>query len=150
MTVSKQVSSIRKAMRRSYEKHHRLALKDRLGPADQPAHRTALYGALGTRNQLSGFSANEFDIWLELVPFLEIEQEEGIAALCEYAAWREMVGAVHSVDVQYLQGRINKGILGQAQKRSPLLAAAIQQEPGPPWLALLTPDTANAAAKWYE
>lgn len=78
---------IREAMRESYEKHYKLAQVHEF-PGLTP-HEAGLLGALGTRYKAWGKKVSEQLLWIELTPFLMMEERQAVEALAEYVVFKE-------------------------------------------------------------
>ncbi|MDD4051243.1 MAG: hypothetical protein PHR28_05010 [candidate division Zixibacteria bacterium] len=100
---------IRKAMRKSYLKHYRLAIEmDTATILDGTSpHQAALYGALGSRMKARRQAVVEIITWMELLPFMLLEETEGIETLSEYVVYQEMPKKANQ---QLLRRRLNLAI----------------------------------------
>ena len=97
---------IRDAMVKSYHRHI-CKLRRHPPPAGTTLHQAALYGALATR-YIAGFEPRlEVAVWMELAPFLNLEPDEGLAALAEYVVYKEMPT---EADAATLSISIRKGL----------------------------------------
>jgi len=109
--LSPDMEGILSAMRISYEKHLMLARMGKIGVSSDPPHYTALFGALGTRNQVCGLSINEIELWFELSPFLYMKERESISLLALYAAYREIPEDFGEEMKSQLADEINRAVL---------------------------------------
>jgi hypothetical protein len=51
----------------------------------------AMYNALGTRYLVNGININEPQLWMELRPFISIDnQKDALDLLCEYVIYKEL------------------------------------------------------------
>jgi len=128
----------REAMRKSYEKHVRLAKQGKIAASGSP-HSIGLYGALGSRYRLSWRRIVEVEMWSELVPFLLMNESEAVEALAEYVVYQEE--PLH-VRVTWLKDLINSSL--SANPNNPLVIAAIlalQKQVA--WCSLLEPATVD-------
>lgn len=81
---------IRKAMRKSYERHIRNIANGLIPvPDGTTAHQAALYGALGSRYKVRWKPFNELALWAELTPFMLMREEDAIESLVEYVVYQE-------------------------------------------------------------
>ena len=82
----------REAMRMSYKKHLRLALRGIAPSCDSP-HHIGLYGALCTRHMTYGMHISpsmEPELWAELAPFLLMSETDAVESLAEYVVYKEL------------------------------------------------------------
>ncbi len=109
--------SIRKTMRRSYDKKFELADKSGIAQTASRAsgdslHETtryfALFGALEARYLVSGVPTNitEEVIWAELLPFLYLDKATGRKALAEYIVYKEVPS---DADIPWLETIVQRG-----------------------------------------
>jgi hypothetical protein len=97
---------IRDAMYNSYKKHIRVFENQPL-PEGTTLHQVGLYSALSTRYMAGFEEKTEVELWSELAPFLELEPNDGLAALAEYIVYKEMPV---KADVSMLTKFIKKGL----------------------------------------
>ena len=128
-------------MRKSYGKHYSLAIQGKIGVDPDPPHHTALFGALSTRNRVCGFPNNETIIWLELSPFLQMEEHESIESLCDYAVYRELVDKIEATNYQKLVSAINRGLLKVIKNEPNRLKGLLMFKVKIPWMDLLIEET---------
>jgi len=102
------IEGIRSAMRQSYKQHFQKQLHS--PSTDNSAHSAGLFGALATRNLVSGRDFSEPDVWMELTPFLYMEQMESVRALQEYAVYREAAGQMRLDDIAFLRSQLNQAV----------------------------------------
>lgn len=127
----------RETMRRSYEKHVRLARQGK-SPSTGSPHSLGLYAALGTRYIARGTPVVEVAIWGELAPFLNMKETEAVEALAEYVVFQEYP---REARVAWLKARINAALRAPSDKLVLATAGFINQVS---WCALLEPDTRKA------
>ena len=90
--IKKQLVKINKwfsgwVMKNSYKKHLNLALKRKIPLAyGVTPHIAGLYGALSTRYIAAKIPQLEPFLWIELTPFLLMDEKESINALAEYVS----------------------------------------------------------------
>ncbi len=109
----------REAMRISYKKHVDLAHQRGMSNA----HQVGLYGALATRYRVRWQEAakpTEPEIWIELIPFLVMDEEDSIEVLAEYILYKERP---EEAKIFWVKDRINKALsripeLAQEQKET--------------------------------
>ncbi len=97
----------RDAMRDSYKKHVKIAQQRKLSNV----HQIGLYGALASRYRVKWqqpVKPTEPEIWVELIPFLSMNEQESIEALAEYVLYKEW--PVES-KISWLEEKINKALL---------------------------------------
>ena len=130
----------RETMRKSYEKHVRLAHEGKL-PSTNPPHNLGLYGALGTRYIARGTPVVEVALWGELAPFLIMKEEQAVEALAEYVVFQE-----HPKDarVVWLKMVINAALRSPGETADLATMGFINQVS---WCALLDPDTRKTIEK---
>ncbi len=123
---------IRDAMTKSYHKHVR-DLTGKPLPDGTSLHQAALYGALATRYMAGFKSTPEVVVWTELVPFLNLPPDEGLAALSEYVVYKEMAA---KADMATLSAQIRRGwsLLAQDERES---LSAMAEINGVAWLSLM-------------
>lgn len=183
----------RAAMRRAYRTSARRArrrgdpsaIKDTLpdGASDDPAHVVGLFEALASRYAASGVSRQEIEhrtasgyLWIELMPFLFLDQEDAVEALAEYVLWKEADEALleymlqgaegpypewtSSVRQDWLQARVLESVrrmeaadppiawLEQAREDAAKLGDG--DSPSIPWLVFLRDDSPSDAAAAFE
>lgn len=146
-TLQSGPDGIRAAMHLSYEKHLKKALSGKIGVETDPPHSTAMFGALGTRNKVSGYPVNEPYIWIELSPFLELEAQLGVEALADYAVWRELPNELTEPQLENLANTINGGLLQMLKKKHPALQIAIRPDFAIPWASLISKQTRTSVNK---
>jgi hypothetical protein len=115
---------VREAMRIAYDRHYRLAQRRPNAMGEISAHEYALFGAIGSRLRLSGFCITqpqdwrrlvgpqtcdlqaELRIWLEVIPFLYLDESTAREALAEYVVYKEL-----PLDVRrtWLKEVVNRG-----------------------------------------
>jgi len=102
-------SGIRNAMKKSYFKHYKMAMPDsvRLQKAETSPHQAGLYGALGSRIQVRGQKIIESVLWMELFPFMLMDENVAIEALAEYAVYQELP---QKADIELLGSQINSAL----------------------------------------
>ena len=127
-------AATRKAVRESYQEHRRK------GPSfDSPSpHALGLYGALESRYLASNAPRPEIQIWTELVPFLLMDEEEGVEALAEIIVSEELPLEARTV---WLGERIRRAIrerLPDASDSMKGYAARALRQGHRPWLAFIT------------
>jgi hypothetical protein len=135
---------IRAAMRLSYEKHMKKAVKGTIGVGTDSFHSTAMFGALGSRNKVSGYPFNEPYIWIELAPFLELEDHYALEVLVEYAVWREMPKEVNTSDIEGLTTAVNRGVAKMIDKRHPALQIVARPDFAIPWATLISAEVRSS------
>jgi len=107
---------IRDAMTKSYHRH---VAKLRGQPLSGGAslHEVGLYGALATRYMVRLQPVLEVVIWAELVPFINLNPNDGLAALAEYVVYKET-----PLDAKrdWLSDQIKKGLslLGNEEREA--------------------------------
>jgi hypothetical protein len=79
----------RESMRMSYKKHQKRAARGMIPDDGTTPHQFGLFGALYTRYMTAGISKDAAEIWVELSPFLLMEEPDGLEALCEYVVYQE-------------------------------------------------------------
>ncbi len=129
-----EANACREAMKKSYEKHVRLAGEGK-SPSTNPPHSLGLYGALGTRYLAQGTPVVEVALWGELAPFLIMKEEQAVGALAEYVVFQE-----HPKDakVVWLKRVINAALRSPGENVALATIGFINQAS---WCALLEPDT---------
>jgi len=131
---------VREAMRMSYKKHLRLALRGMASMCDDP-HQFGLYGALSTRYMSMGIQmspALEPVVWAELTPFILMTQANAVESLAEYIVYKEMP---HAANVPWLEKLINNALRKPpASNESPRTMAPMGIIYQVEWCALLDPD----------
>jgi len=125
---------IRDAMIKAYHRYARRPLVQGIAMGkDIPLHQFCLYGALSSRYLAGIKSIPEEVIWAELAPFLELEPDDGLAALAEYIVYKEMPA---KADVSYLSRQVKKGLsLYDDEEREAFLRVANMHEFG--WTLLV-------------
>ena len=96
----------REAMRASYKKHVHLAHQRGMSNA----HQAGLYGALATRYRVrwqESSKPTETEIWIELIPFLIMDEEDSVEVLVEYVLYKEWP---EEAKISWLKDRINKAL----------------------------------------
>ena len=126
---------IREAMRESYAKHVLLA---RERAASDPPHAVGLYGALASRYHTRFKSAAELDIWVELIPFLEMPEGEAVELLAEYVVLQEMPQPARVYDLSDGINRVFES--GLNEEHTAMAAVAFAN--WVPWRSLLRPKAA--------
>ena len=132
------------AMRMSYEKHLKLARKGKIGVPSDPPHYTALFGALATRNQVCGVSIDEVTVWLELSPFLYMEERESISTLSLYAVYREIPEEISEENRTRLTTDINQAVLKGLNKEPERIKTILAHNLPFTWIQLLSEETVDA------
>lgn len=114
---------IRDAIIKAYHRHVRKLAGQSLPNGTSP-HQVGLYGALATRYMAGFESVSEVVIWGELAPFLNLEPDEGLAALAEYIVYKEMPV---KADKSWLSKQVKKGLslLGGEERESLEMMAKI-------------------------
>jgi len=100
---------IRDAMIASYQKHVELA-RTNGAPAGSTPHECGMYGAFATRCRLGLrglFGVDETQMWMELMPFMPLEPDAGLAALAEYIVYKE---SPKDADYDLLDRAVLKGL----------------------------------------
>ena len=121
-------------MRKSYEKHVRLAREGK-SPSTSPPRTLGLYGALGTRYIARGTPVVEVALWGELAPFLIMKEKQAIEALAEYLVFQEHP---KEAKVAWLRRVINAALRSPGETADLATMGFINQVS---WCALLDPDT---------
>jgi len=130
------IEGCHEAMRASYQKHRKLAEKEKIPTADLSPHQVGLFGALGTRYKVCREPISEASLMGELVPFFLMEEGISIEALAEYAALREDIPGVRK---EWLVSTINNalGNLDHAEDDLRTLACMAMEVDPPRWAAIL-------------
>ncbi len=123
----------RDAMRSSYKQHVKLAQKSNLSNA----HEFGLYGALASRYKTrwqEPIKPTESEIWIELIPFLSMNEQESVEVLAEYVLYQEWP---MESKISWLKEKINEALLNiseftDEQKAFILLRVA--------WYSLISPE----------
>jgi len=126
---------IRETTRESYREHRRTAQ----GPHSLSAHERGLYGALTSHYAAERPPRPEIQIWTELIPFLLMDEEEGVEALAELVVGEELPLEARTA---WLGDRIRWAIrerLATANESLRSGAARALRQGHRPWLAFLTP-----------
>ncbi|WP_319478436.1 hypothetical protein [Marispirochaeta aestuarii] len=138
---------IREAMIISYEKHLKKAIRGEIETKNSP-HETAMFGSLGTRNKVVGLPTNEAYIWIELSPFLELNDYSiALKMLSLYAAWREIPDKIKTEEKEILQQSIKKGIEKLVEKKSPYVDIFSLPNFAISWSSLIKTDIAQEIYK---
>ena len=135
-------SSVRRAMRQSYDRYREMAKVAAL-PPDTTDHEAAMYGTLTSYYEL--FGANPAQVarhgsvfWLEVLPFLHLPKDAGVEALAEYIVWKHKPTR-DEARVEWLVERIQAGVTEAVAdgRRSEVLEATRVPGLGPlPWVRL--------------
>jgi hypothetical protein len=130
---------IRETMRMSYDKHLKLAQNGKIPLNGETPHRTALYGALGSRFRVSGVPVDnviaEALIWADLMPFLYLDSDIGREALAEYVVYKEMP---KDAKISWLTTLVQKGCqIAQNNHEEYNMLITIAKTNGAVWLLLL-------------
>ncbi len=81
---------IRDAMTRAYHRYAKKPMAQGVAMGKGvPLHQFCLYGALWSRYKAGFQSAEDEVIWAELAPFLNLNPDDGLAALAEYVVYKE-------------------------------------------------------------
>lgn len=131
----------RDAMRKSYAKHFKHAIQNRMEP-----HTFGLYGALSTRYKVTGIRVTEDMLITELAPFFAMNAETAIEALAEYVVLREMKVEARE---QWLTSQINDALRTTPDKGFQCTALNAYHE-NVLWSYMLDPTTLNALTLWDE
>ena len=93
-------------LQREHKKEHIKSSRAR-----NTSHETGLFGALGTRNRATT-PDSQIWVWVELTPFLYMEEQESLEALVEYAVYREipLVDAEEKVKLRFLKNALNRAV----------------------------------------
>lgn len=143
MLNANNAEGIREAMRMAYRKHCKHATQYRSPEGTNP-HQAGLFGAMASRMAVNNLPVTEQSVWLEVLPFMLIEDEENSAeALAEYAVYVE-----RTVDTK-IEGL--KETLNGAFRRAPegsefLTVAAIEGLEHRRWHDLLENDVKEKLA----
>jgi hypothetical protein len=137
-------AGIRAAMRDSYQKHLKKARLGQIGVGTDPPHATAMFGALGTRNKVLGLPFGEPYLWTELFPFLELDDQEGLEALADYAVWRELPSDLTERQLQNLASTINAGLTRMLKKNNPAVKLAVRPDFAIQWSKLISEQTKSS------
>lgn len=129
---------VREAMNDAYSRHLRLAHEGKL-PSDDSPHRTALYGALGSRYRTASKSFSELDLWTELAPFLAMPEGSAVTALAEYVVLMELPNQARFGS---LCAAINQALQSTGDKEL-LRLAAVAFGRRVRWASLLSPNCAR-------
>ena len=144
--LSRGTKGIRAAMRHSYEKHAKLARMGKIGAPSDPPHLTGLFGALETRNNVCGIVASEATNWLELSPFIYMDEEQAVSLLSVYAAYRELPWEITEDAKTYLILHLNIAVLKAFEKEPWSIRAILDQRLNFLWIHLLSDATLKAIA----
>lgn len=126
--------AIRKSIRESYAKHREMPSASRASSR----HERGLYGALESRYLAANAPRPEIQIWTELVPFLLMDEAEGVEALAEVMVNEELPLEARTV---WLGERIRWAIRERLPTASDSLrngAARALRQGHRPWLGFLT------------
>ncbi len=129
---------IRNAIYRSYKKHYGLTIDGKIGSQDDSPHTTALFGALATRNQVSGLPYDESNVWFELAPFLRLDDRTSIEALSDYIVLRELPDEIEDARYSELETNVNTGTKKLLETRPSIMEAMISYRISFPWFQLLS------------
>lgn len=125
---------IRETTRESYREHRRTAN----GPHALTAHERGLYGVLRSHYAAERPPRPEIQIYTELIPFLLMDEEEGVDALAELVVREELPLEARTA---WLGDRIRWAIrerLPSADESLRSGAARALRQGHRPWLAFLT------------
>ena len=139
----------RKAMRKSYKKHLRLALQG-MNPSDSKPHEVGLYGALGTRYMSFGIPVTpsmELAITAELVPFLLMKETDAVEALAEYIVYKEVP---REAKMSWLRKLINDALRTASPEDFPRIMAPVSMIHQVAWCNLLDQDIKSTIEKETE
>ena len=116
---------IRDAMTKSYHRHV-AEFTGKVLPDETSLHQMGLYGALGTRYMAGFQSVLEVVLWAELTPFVNLNPNDGLAALAEYVVYRE---TPLDAKREWLSGQIKKGlsVLADEEREAIQIAAEINR-----------------------
>jgi len=107
---------IRDAMTKSYHRHV-AKFRGQVLPDDTSLHQVGLYGALATRYMVRFQPVLEVVLWAELVPFVNLNPDDGLEALAEYIVYKET-----PLDAKrdWLSDQIKKGLslLGDEEREA--------------------------------
>ena len=128
-------------MRDSYTKHFNAAMLAANEGNNSP-HYSGLYGALGTRYLARKRNVSEVDLFLELTPFLVMNEADAVEALAEYALYQE---SPKDADVLRLEALINTAFQScDAEQKSQVAVAASR---APAWVKFLNKETSEEVVK---
>lgn len=125
---------IREAMTTAYQRHRRAAPAD-LG--DTSPHKVGLYQALATRYAAAGNPIPEILIWLELTPFMALDETTALDALAEYVVLKEIPNRAR---LAFLTGAIRKGVEAAAKNEELQIQLEEAIAQGAFWTVLLDDD----------
>jgi hypothetical protein len=114
---------IRDAVLKSYQKHIHKFERESL-PEGTTLHQMGLYGCLATRYMAGFQSKSEVELWSELLPFVRLKADDGLAALAEYIVYKEMPP---EADVTALTERLRDGLslLAKEEREMAMVAAQV-------------------------
>ncbi len=116
---------IRDAMTKSYHSHI-AKFTGQVLPEETSLHQMGLYGALGTR-YMAGFQpVIEVVIWAELAPFINLNPDDGLAALAEYVVYKE---TPLDAKREWLSEQVKKGLsfLGDEEREAIEIMAEVNK-----------------------
>ena len=107
---------IRDAMTKSYHRHV-AKLDGESSPDGTSLHQVGLYGALATRYMAGFHPVSEVVVWAELAPFVNLNPNDGLAALAEYVVYKETPLDARR---EWLSEQIRKGLslLGDEEREA--------------------------------
>ncbi len=126
---------IREAMRMSFDKCLKLAVKSGLRRSSNIARHLALFETLKSRYQVSGIPTENAEvlIWAEILPFMWLDGHTSREALAEYVVYKEMPAGAK---ISWLTGIVQQGCkLGENETRYKELFP-IAKNGGAVWLLL--------------
>lgn len=128
-----------RAIQASYDKHHRLAERQRIEPVSM-----GLFGALGSRYKLRGVFVSDMVHMIEVAPFLMMKEPERVQSLADYLMADEIPD---QVDVHGLKKAINDAI-SSAEPDSSAFELVVSAQPHFSdlpirWIAWLTEATCD-------
>lgn len=112
---------IRDSVKKAYRKH-REAYRTKSPAEEFSEHHAALHGALVLRYAAAYRAVPEALVWLELIPFLPLEEEEAVEAVAEYVVYQERG---RDADLDGLRSSVRRGLAGLSREdRKEFTAAA--------------------------
>ncbi len=117
--------AIRDAMTNSYHRHV-AKFTGQVLPDETSLHQMGLYGALGTRYMAGFQTVLEVVIWAELAPFINLNPDDGLAALAEYVVYKE---TPLDAKREWLSEQVKKGLslLGDEEREEIQIVAEINK-----------------------